>query len=85
MKKPRGKELEKEDKAENKIKHGKRAVVENCFHVFKRWAILDDEYRGKYDTSAERQRVTQIVHVIGAIVKHHLVKHPLRADPAATV
>jgi hypothetical protein len=85
QKKPRLAELKEEDKKENKVKNSKRVVVENCFHEFKKWAILGGEYRGEFREAEDKHRVTQIVHVIGAMVKKRLTTHPLRVYPAATV
>lgn len=85
MKKPRLAELKEEDKKENKTKHSKRVVVENCFHEFKRWTILGGEYRGDIKEAKDLQHASRIVHVIAALVKRRLAKHPIRARPAATV
>jgi hypothetical protein len=84
-KKPRGGELKEADKKENKVRNGKRVVVENCFHEFKKWAVIGGEYRGEFREPTDRQRVTRIVHVVGAMVKRRLASHPLRAEPTATV
>lgn len=84
-KKPAKKELNEEEKNDNKVVNGKRVVVENCFHEFKKWAVLGGEYRGEFRTAASRERVTHIIHVIAALVKRRLIEHPLRARPAATV
>jgi hypothetical protein len=83
-KKPRLAELKDEEKAENKEKNSKRVVVENCFHEFKRWAILGGEYRESFREASDMERAKQVVLVVGAMVKRHLARHPLRADPAAT-
>lgn len=85
MKKPRLAELKAEDKADNKIKHSKRVVVENCFHEFKKWAIIGGEYRGDISDSKHLQKATDIVKVVGAMVKRRLSRHPLRVQSAATV
>lgn len=82
-KKPRGGEVEEKDMANNKKINSKRVVVENCFHEFKKWAILGGEYRGDFRSEAGLQHATHMVHVVGALVKRHLIAHPLRADPAA--
>lgn len=84
-KKPRGGEVTKEQKADNKIIGGKRVVVENTFHQFKEWAVLGHEYRGEWRGDAALKRASEIVHVIGALVKRRLEKHPLRAHAKATV
>jgi hypothetical protein len=78
-KKPRGAELEDEDKELNKEKNSARAVVENSLHQFKRWAILGGEYRGKWRKDENLQKANKIVHVIGAMVKRYIIAHPLRA------
>lgn len=83
--KPRGRELNREEIKQNKVKHRKRAVVENCIHEFKKWRILDDEYRGEFREQSDIERIKRIVHVVGGIVKRHLIHHPLRTYPAATV
>jgi hypothetical protein len=84
-KKPRLAELKEEDKDENMVKHSARVVVENCFPVFKRWAILGGVYRDGFRKDSDRERATRIVKVIAALVKRRLAVHPLRADPTATV
>jgi hypothetical protein len=84
-KKPRLAELKEDDKKDNKVKHSKRVVVENCFHEFKKWAILGGEYRGEISEPEHLQQVTDIVKVIAAMVKRRLIAAPLRAHPTATV
>jgi hypothetical protein len=84
-KKPRGRQLKEEEKKQNKVKHRKRAVVENCIHEFKKWVILSGVYRGEFREATEKEKITRIVHVIGAMVKRWLTTHPIRAHPAATV
>lgn len=84
-KKPKGGEVTEEDAADNKIIDSKRVVVENAFHIFKQWAILGQEYRGDWRTEVDLQHVTEIVHVIASLVKKHMERHPIRADPTAAV
>ena len=83
-KKPRLAEMKDEDKKDNKEKHSKRVVVENCMHEFKKWMVLGGEYRGKRADDDMLRKATQILHVLGAMVKRYLVKHPLRAATALT-
>jgi hypothetical protein len=83
-KKPRGGELKAEEKKSNKVKHRKRAVIENCIHGFKKWAVLGGVYRGEFREARHMVKVSRIVHIIGAMVKRRLTTHPLRADPTAT-
>ena len=82
-KKPRLAELSAEAKEENKQINSKRVVVENCFHEFKKWAILGEWYRGDHRSDDGMERATRIVHVIAALVKRQLAAHPLRAHPEA--
>jgi hypothetical protein len=77
-KKPRGGELTAEEKKANEEIHSTRAVVENCVHEFKRWAILGGVYRGKWRRDASLKKLTKIVRVVGALVKRYLKAHPLR-------
>jgi len=83
-KKPKGGEITAEEKKDNKLIHSKRVVVENCFHQFKRWMIVGGEYHGAINNILDLQHVKHIVHVVGALVKRYLMKHPLRRDPTAT-
>ena len=78
-KKPKGGELKTEDKKNNRYINSKRAVVENCVGAFKEWSILRDVYRGPSSTAEDLEKVTEIVHVIGAMVKRKLTSRPLRA------
>lgn len=68
-KKPRWRELKKEEKKDNKTKNSRRAVVENTFHIFKTWAIVNDVYRGEFREEHHKKKLTEIVHVFGAMVK----------------
>lgn len=82
-KKPRLAELNDEDKERNKERNSKRVVVENCIHQFKKWSILGGEYRGHWQDDDGLEKVTRIVHVIGALVVRYLMAHPLRISPDA--
>lgn len=81
-KKPRGGKLKEEEKKESRLMNSKRAVVENCIHEFKKWAILGGEWRGEFREEKDREKVTRIVHIVGALVRRHLAAHPLRPPPA---
>jgi hypothetical protein len=84
-KKRRDEELKEEEKKDNKVVYRARAVVENCHHEFKRWAVLGGEWRGAFEEEDDWDRVSRIVHVVGAMVKRRLAAHPLRRHPEATI
>jgi len=83
-KNPRGGEITEEEKQDNKLIYSKRVIVENCFHQFKKWLIVGGEFRGAIDNALDLQQIKHIIHIVGALVKRYLMKHPLRADPTAT-
>lgn len=83
-KKPRGGEITDEEKEENKMIYSKRVVVENSIHQLKQWQVIGSVYRGEWKSDEDLQHVTEIVQVIGAIVKRHITTHPVRAQPKAT-
>ena len=82
-KKPRLADVKATDKKDNKKINSKRVVVENCLHQFKKWSILGSVYRGEWRGDEELQKVTRIVHVVGALVVRYLMAHPLRASSDA--
>jgi hypothetical protein len=76
FKKPRGRELNENEKGHNYTVDSQRVVVENVFHRMKQYRIIGDIYRGD---RADTQKVTHIVHVIAALTNINMLSHPLRS------
>ena len=74
-KKPRGRELEEEDKDFNRNINSARAAIENINQRLKTYAILGNVYRGDID---DLHKITKITQVVAAICNMNLNKHPIR-------
>ncbi|CAF3287173.1 unnamed protein product [Rotaria socialis] len=74
-KKPRGRELEDEDKDFNRNINSARAAIENINQRLKAYAILGSVYRGAVD---DYHKITKIAQVVSALCNMNLNKHPIR-------